>query len=197
VADGLAICAAIAAGLGLAGCAVTAPVPPAGQVTVAPGIVFTLPPPAALQRSVEAEQLVTAHYHNETFVFETRISVTPVRLLVAGTDMLGRRAMTIAWNGTDLKVETAPGVPPELRARNVIADIMLLHGPLQAVRAGLASGVSVRDAGADSRVIAVDGQDMIRIDRTAGASGGWSGRWRYRNIGWGYELDIQSTEVAP
>ena len=190
----------IAAGLGLAGCAVVGPAAPdlpKGQVVVAPGIAFSLPLPATLGRSVEASQLVTAHYRQDTYVFETSISVTPARLLVVGTDMLGRRAMTIEWTGTDLKTEAAPWVPPELRARNVIADIMLLHWPESAVRAGLAQGATIRETDPAHRVIAVDGHDMIRIDRTAGTPGSWSGRWTYRNTGWGYDLDIQSSVAAP
>src|ERR1700692_1132346 len=46
--------AVVAAGLGLAGCTLIGtvqPVQPESQVTVAPGIVFSLPPPAALERS--------------------------------------------------------------------------------------------------------------------------------------------------
>jgi hypothetical protein len=117
-------------------------------VTVAPGVVFSLPGPATLGRSVEARQLVTVHHGDETFVFETSISVMPARLLVVGTDTLGRRAMTIEWTGDELKVDTAPWVPPELRARNVLADIMLVHWPEDAVRAGLDSGAAMRVAGA-------------------------------------------------
>jgi hypothetical protein len=196
--------AMMAVGLGLAGCTVAGPGPPGpvespveSQVIVAPGVAFTLLPPGSLGQSVEATQLITARYQNQTFVFETRVSVTPARLLVAGTDMLGRRAMTIEWTGAKLSVETAPWVPAALRAQNIIADIMLLHWPESAVRSGLAPGDTIRDTGPDHRVIAAGGHDMIRIDRTAGASGSWTGRWTYRNEGWGYDLDIQSSEAGP
>jgi len=196
--------------LGLAGCAPVSATPsgppnaqvpnaqvPNGQVIVAPGITFVLPPPATLGRSVEAQQLVTARYRNDTFAFEASISVTPARLLLVGTDMLGRRAMTIEWTGNDLKVEAAPWVPAELRARNVIADIMLAHWPQNAVRAGLAPAGALREVDPGHRMIALDGRDVIRIDREDGAAGSWSGRWLYRNLAWGYELDIQSVEAAP
>ncbi len=190
----------VSAGLGLVGCTPAgAPTSglPNGQVTVAPGIVFSLPPPATLGRSVEADQLVTARYRNETFVFESRISVTPERLLVVGTDMLGRRAMTIEWNGDDLQADAAPWVPPELRARNVIADIMLLHWPENAVRAGLSPDATMRVAGPGRRVFAAEGRNMISSDRTDGGPESWSGRWTYRNLAWGYQLDIQSIEATP
>jgi hypothetical protein len=192
--------AMMAAGLGLAGCTLVRPVPPEapiGQVVVAPGLTFALPRPAALGRPVEAAQLVTARYKHTTFVFETRISVTHARVLVAGTDMLGRRAMTIEWTGDDLKVEAAPWVPAELRAGNVIADIMLLHWPASAVRAALSSGGSLREPSTGHREIAANGTGMISIDRTAGAPGSWTGRWTYSNLAWGYGLEIQSTESAP
>jgi hypothetical protein len=196
--------AMVGAGLGLAGCAPPGgaapslpPVLPPGQVTVAPGIVFTLPPPATLGRAVEAEQLIIARYRNEITVFETLVSATAARLLVVCTDLLGRQAMHIEWTGDDLKAEAAPWVPAELRARNVIADLMLVQWPETAVRAGLAADVAVRDAGPRHRVIAVGGRDVIRIDREDGAPGSWSGRWTYRNLDWGYALDIQSSEAAP
>ena len=176
--------------------ALGAPMPDT-QVTVAPGVVFALPPPATLGRSVEAQQLITARYRNDTFSFEASISATPARLLVVGTDSLGRRAMTIEWTGNDLKVKSAPWVPVELRALNIVADIMLLHWPQAAVRAGLAPDDAVREVGPGHRVIAVNGRDMISIDREDGASGSWSGRWHYRNLGWGYDLDIQSAEATP
>jgi Protein of unknown function (DUF3261) len=183
--------------VGLAGCTSVPAVAPKGQVTLAPGIAFTLPPPASLGRPVEASQLVAARYRRETYVFETEVSVTPARILVVGTDVLGRRAMTIEWTGADLTVESAPWVPPELPARNVIADIVLLHWPDNAVRDGLTPGTTLSASDPGHRVIVASGHDMISIDRTAGTPGSWSGRWTLRNLGWGYDLDIQSTETAP
>jgi hypothetical protein len=181
---------------GLAGCVPIDRLPP-GQVRVAPGVVFSLPSPAALGRSVAAQQLVIAHYRNETFAFQTSIRVTPTRLLVVGTDMLGRRAMTIEWTGDDLTADSSPWVPADLRAANVMADIMLLHWPADAVRAGLVPDVIVRTTAPAHRVVAMAGHDLIDMDRTAGASGSWSGRWTYRNLAWGYELVIQSVEATP
>jgi len=186
--------------IGFAGCALVGPDPSVlsgKQVAVGPGVTFSLPAPAALGRSVEATQLITARYQQQKFVFQTNISITPARLLLAGTDMLGRRAMTIEWNGDVLKVETANWVPPELRARNVVADIMLLHWPTEAVRGGLSAGAAMREPAPGHRAIVVDGHDVIRAERTAGIPGSWNARWTYRNVAWGYDLDIQSHETAP
>jgi hypothetical protein len=38
---------------------------------------------------------------------------------------------------------------------------------------------------------------MIVMDRQAGEAGSWTGHWTLRNLGWGYDLDILSTETAP
>ena len=193
----LALAALTVAGLALAGCVSDQASHARTQVLVAPGVVFTLPPPDTLEHSVEALQLVTAHYAREAFVFETRISVTPKRLLAVGTDLLGRRAMTIEWTGDDLRAETAPWVPAMLPARNVIADIMLVHWPLDAVSNGLLPRGALQQTSPDHRVVAVAGRDLIAVDQVAGEPGSWSGQWSYRNLGWGYDLDIQSVESAP
>jgi hypothetical protein len=181
----------------LAGCTRTAAAPPSlpdGQVLVAPGVVLTLPPPAALAPPAEAAQLIAAHYQDRSFVFETRLSLTRERLLVVGTDMMGRRAMTIEWTGTRLTAEAAPWVPANLPPRNVVADITLLHAPDAALHAGLAPSVSVETPQPGTRVIALGDQPMIRIERTDHGASPWAGHWIYRNLAWGYSLDIQSVE---
>ena len=164
---------------------------------MAPGVTLSLPPPASLHRAVEAQQLITAHYAGNTFIFETRVSVTPSRILVVATDTLGRRGATIMWDGTAMRVETAPWAPSALRPANVLADIVSLHWPLAVLSAALAPPASLTEPQAGQRVIAAGGQAMIRIEHLAGAAGSWTGRWAYRNLAWGYELDVASVEIAP
>ena len=187
----------VAAALALTACTSPTSAPPEASVIIAPGVNFTLPPPPALGRTVEASQLVTAHYRQQTFVFETHVSVTPARLLAAGFDSLGRRVMMIEWNGTTLKTETAPWVPSGLRAANVVADLMLVHWPAEAVRAGMAQGGELHETATGHRAISAAGRDTILIDRTEGTPPGWSGRWTYQNLGWNYALNIQSSETSP
>jgi hypothetical protein len=186
-------------GIGLAGCThlATPPAPPPGQVTIAPGIVLSLPSPAALQREVEAQQLVTAHYGDSTFVFEARISVTPSRMLVVATDTLGRRAMTMTWTGAVLRSELAPWVPAELRPQNVLADIVLQHWPIGAVRAALGPPAMLQTPHRSERLVTLDGRAMIRLRRLTGAPDSWSGHWTYHHLAWGYSLDIRSVEDSP
>lgn len=180
--------------LGLAGCT---SVPAPTQVAVAPGIELALPSPAALGRVEDAQQLVTAHYNGAVFVFETRISVTPSRLLVVGTDMLGRRAMTISWDGSAMRVEVASWVPAALRPQNVLADIILMHWPIGVLRADLNPGAAIETPAPNQRVVTLAGRTMIRMERVSGVPPYWSGQWYYQNLAWGYALDIESVDAAP
>ena len=188
-------------GLAVAGCSNPAvPISGAqhGHVMVAPGTTLSLPSPATLQRPVEAQQLIVAHYAGRTFAFQTVISVTPSRVLVVGTDMMGRRALTIPWPGAAMTIEAAAWVPSEMRPANMIADIMLLHWPLAVLRTRLTPpAAELLVPHPRQRVVMLDGRPMIRAYHVAGAPGSWSGRWTYRNLGWGYKLDIQSVELAP
>lgn len=182
--------AALAAliGLGLAACAASAPPPEPGRVTVAPGITLALPAPAALGRSVDAVQIVTARHRGDTYVFEGRLSVGPDRLLLAGSDTLGRRAMTVRWSGGQIAVERAEWLPDSLRPENILADIVLLYWPEAAVRSGL--------TGAD--LTEREGERAIGNAILVSWRGDpWNGTAHLRNLAWDYELDVRSVLVGP
>jgi hypothetical protein len=44
-------------------------------------------------------QQITARYRDRTFVFEGRLSASPEQLRLVGLDALGRRALSIVWEG--------------------------------------------------------------------------------------------------
>lgn len=119
-----------------AGCA---PLPPrlSESVLLAPGVRLDLPPPAAFGRQAEMTQRVVARHGKDVFVFEGRLSIGPDRLLLVGIDLFGRRAMTIDWNGAQMNVERAPWLPETLPPENVLADIVLLFWPEEAIRHAL------------------------------------------------------------
>jgi len=174
-------------GLGLAAC--TAPPPPEpGRVTIAPGITLSLPTPAALGRSVDAVQMVTARHQGETHVFEGRLSVGPDRLLLVGTDSLGRRAMTVTWSQGRITVERADWLPDSLRPENILADIVVLYWPEAAVRPAL--------TGAD--LTEREGERMIgEVIAVSWRGDPWTGTARLRNRAWDYELEVRSVVVGP
>jgi hypothetical protein len=160
---------------------------------IAPNVTLSIPQPSELNRSLEAVQMVTAHYGDQTFVFEGHLSATPERLLMVALDSLGRKAMTITWTETGITYETAPWVPEQLHPANVLADIVLLYWPESSVRHSLSGGALTRDA--STRSIMAGEQEVIHIDYQPTRSGDlWSGRLHYKNLAWHYELDVESIE---
>ena len=166
-------------------------------VPLAPGITLKLPSAAQLGREVEAVQRITARYNDQSFAFESRISVTATRLLMVGTDGFGRRAITVEWSDLGMHVETASFFPSVLPATNIVADIMLVHWPAQVLRAQLGPADTQLDERTTSRRILNDGQLLIEITHSAGLAASWSGTWRLTNRARGYTIDIQSVELAP
>lgn len=183
----------------LAGCAsVPPPVSPeeAARPMIAPKQMLTLPRPADLGRSVQAVQLITFRRDGQTLVFEGHLSITPERLLLVGVDSLGRRAMTLTWTETGLTAEAAPWLPSAVRPGSMLADIVLLYWPAAAVRTSLPPGGDLVDGGG-RRQILLDGKPVLSIDYGFDTGQRWTGRLRYANFAWGYDIEVQSEEAGP
>lgn len=162
-------------------------------IEVAPGIVFTLPTPAELGRSVEATQLVTADYPGGTLVFEVRVSLTPTRLALTSTDTLGQRLLTLTWDGHTVRVsERASWLPSHIRGENILADVLLVATPEAALQSHLTGAMVV--AGVGYSEIRTTAGPAIRVAREGD---NWSGHARLDNLSRTYSLDVQSVEVLP
>ena len=165
---------------------------------IAPGHVLTLPAPGDLGRSVEAAQLITIHRENETYVFEGHISVTPEKFLLVGVDGTGRRALTLTWDRSGkVTAETAPWMPSTIPPGPMLADIVVLYWPETIVRRALKESGATLAVKNGSRTVTADGVDILRADYQGGAGPAWSGKLRYRNDAWGYDIEVQSVELAP
>jgi hypothetical protein len=168
--------------------ACAAPLPPSDRVAVARDISLALPAPADLGRAIEATQLVTARRAGETHVFEARLSVDRERLMLVGTDMLGRRAMTIEWRAGSVTVDKAAWVPDSLRPENVLADIVMIYWP-DAVLASAVHGAAVASDSGGRRI-----GDAIRVNWDGDP---WTGAAKLVNSSFDYELSVRSALVAP
>ena len=186
--------------LALAGCAQVEPpaaLPP-GTVRIAPDLTLVLPHPGELGQSLDVTQLVTAHYGERTFVFEEHLSATQDRILLVSLDAMGRKAITVTWTAAGIDTEVAPWLPEGIRPENMLADIVLLYWPEAAVRQALAASHGTLEASRQSRSVGVGGKEVIHADYQPGADGDpWSGSLRYRNLPWGYALEVQSARVSP
>lgn len=181
--------------VGLAGCATPADrLPdrqPARPVRIGPELFLTLPQPGELGRDVDAVQLVSAHYGDQIYGFQTRLSAAAGRFTFVAVDMLGRRAMTVTWTDEGVIAEKAPWLPAGLRPESMLADIVLIYWPEGTVRRSLSGGDL--QSSTTGRAVFSGSQEVIRVDYQPAGSDPWNGRLQFRNIAWGYALDIRST----
>ncbi len=162
---------------------------------IGPGQRLNVPRPADLGRRILATQLITLRGYGQTFVLEVNLSVTKERVTLVGLDGMGRRAVTITWTGQSVSAETAPWVPETLRPGSMLADIILIYWPEAAVRRALPDGGALLQE-AHGRTIQVNGKDVLRVDYgSAAGAAPWNGTLHYSNLAWGYEVDVQSSEM--
>ena len=187
-----------AIGLVLAGCSSTPVDDAANMPYFAPDRLLALPAPGDLGRSVEMSQMITVRHDGEVFAFEGHISISPERFLLVGVDGIGRRVMSVTWNKNGrITAERADWLPPAVRPGPMLADIVLLYWPAAVLRQALKSAGAVVKDTPGRRRITIDDVDILTVDYLAGGDQATGGRLHYRNTAWGYEIDVQSVEVAP
>jgi hypothetical protein len=179
----------------LAGCATSREPERGAEAMIAPAVRFATPGPRALDYEVAAEQLVSAHYRGDAFVWEAHIDVTAERMEIVGLDGFGRRAFTMRWRGDGLSYEAASWLPTAIKPGNVLADIALLYWPQEAVAAALAGSGAVVVTTAVHRSVTVAGSEIVHIDYDGPEAGAWNGTAHLRNLAFGYDLDIQSVRA--
>jgi hypothetical protein len=192
----LALLAAIC-GAWLAGCAPNRPAAlPDEVVVLGPGIEVVLPPSPEPGRRVEAAQTIIAEFTGQRQMFEARISAAPGRFAMAAVDTLGRRALTLEWTAAGLSATAAPWVPERMRVRNLLADMMLIYWPEEAVRALLSQSEARLDASRTRRRVLRGSEEVIRVEYAPAADRPWSGTTRFFNRAWGYAITVHSAEVG-
>jgi hypothetical protein len=181
----------------LAGCATT-PVPPASlsdtQAMIAPKVIFSVPSPAVLDQTANVTQSIIAHVRGQSFSFDVQIQLTPAELDLAALDGFGRRGLTVAWKANTVTATPAPWLPKFIRPADILADIALVYWPNSALANSLAVTGAVVAESASARRISANGRDVIAIDYGPGE--GWNRSAKLRNLAFGYEIDIQSVEIA-
>jgi hypothetical protein len=175
-----------------AGCAVRYEVSP-GSTRIAPGLELLLPSPRELGYSIEATQLITAHFADKVQVFQAYVSVSPEKITLIALDPFGNRALTVTATDDAIHTEEAPIVPTVLRAENILADLTIVYWPASSIRRRLeGTSASLYDDESE-RKISVDGREVVLVKYESTHEHSWAKRARLRNIAYGYELDLQST----
>jgi len=179
--------------LAAAPAAQTAPVNQAPLI--GPGVAIVLPKPRQMGRSLEVAQLVTLRFAGQSLTLEARLSITPERLVLVGIDGMGRRAMTVTWDGEATTVESAPWLPAAARPTNMLSDVVVLFFPTAAVRQAVAAAGCELALTKRTRVVHCGEADVIQAEYDEGSTAPWNGKLRYRNLAWGYEAEVRSAEL--
>lgn len=187
--------AGILAAAFLAGCATHPPPRADDEALIAPKTVFVLPPPTAEGTPITVTQSIVATYRGQSFACDVQIQMTPGAFDLAALDALGRRALTVHWKDGKLSADAAASLPPIMRPADVLADIAIVYGSDQTVSDAIAKSGAVLSTTAAARTISKGGHELIAVDY--GAGDGWNRSAKLRNLAFGYEIDIQSAEIAP
>jgi hypothetical protein len=178
------------------------PTPPAhaapagGQaIMISPGVAIVLPKPREMGRNLEVTQLVTLQFAGKTLTFEARLSIKSDRLVLVGIDGMGRRAMTVAWNGETMTVDTAPWLPAAARPASMLSDVVVLFFPTGAVRQALATAGCELAITKRTRTVHCGETAVLQAEYDERSSALWNGKLRYSNLAWGYEAEVRSVEL--
>ena len=168
----------------------------ASQATlIGPNTAIVLPKPREMGRSLEVVQLVTLQFAGQSLTFDARLSITPDRLVLVGIDGMGRRAMTVVWNGETMTVETAPWLPSAARPASMLSDVVVLFFPIGAVRQALAAAGCELAITKRTRVVRCGEGQIIQAEYDEQSTALWNGKLRYSNLAWGYEAEVRSAEL--
>lgn len=199
---------AVAAAFVLAGCAggtlsldaftgSTSSAPSVPEVQLAPSYKLVLPQPATYGSRIKVRQLVTLEHSGNSISFEALLNIQPTEVSLVAVDPIGRRALTLNWDGTQLTVEKAPFLPDSLRVEWLMADMIAVYWPAPVVQRSLAAtSAKVEDRGG-RRIISADGAELLKADYAWTGKSGLVGTMKYENLSWGYTVSVKSLEVKP
>lgn len=169
----------------------------ASEVQLAPGYKLVLPQPATYGSRIKVRQLVTLEHSGNSISFEALLSIQPTEVSLVAVDPIGRRALTMNWDGTRLVVEKADFLPEKLRADWLLADMIAIYWPAPVVQRALqATDPKVEDRG-HGRIVSADGTELLKADYAWTGKTGLVGTMKYANLSWGYTVSVKSLEVKP
>jgi hypothetical protein len=179
----LVCCAFIASGL--TACVTPAPQPPTNNL----GLKLA---PAALGASISLQQHLAVERDGKVEELDTALEVDSQQLELAGL-ALGKRVMSLHYDGKTLQSWRHPMLPEQVRAEDVLQDIQLTLWPADVIQQALPAGWRIEEKGlhrtlleSDIPVMVIDYSNQVR----------WSGKVVLSNLRYHYRITIQSVSTA-
>lgn len=152
--------------------------------------------PAEFAFRHQVTQVLTMRFGSQTINLEAQLATSKSEFRAILLDSLGRRAVTLVWRDGKLESQLADWLPPGIRADAIFADMMVLYGQPAALQAALADSGCTLELGKASRLLRCRDMDVLRAEYDLKSPKRLNGSVRYSNLAWGYEVDVQSAEVA-
>lgn len=152
--------------------------------------------PAEFEYRHQVTQVLSMRFGNQPINLEAQLAMSKNEFRAILLDSLGRRAVTLVWRDGKLESQLADWLPPGIRADAIFADMMILYGQPTALKAALADSGCMLELGENSRVLRCRDKEVLRASYNLKSPKRLSGTVRYSNLAWGYEVDIESAEVA-
>ena len=149
--------------------------------------------PAAFAQRITLQQHVHVERDGREVDFEAVLDIGPDSLTLVGM-AFGQRILTLRYDGTRLVESRSPMLPREVLGADVLSDLQLALWPVNAVRAALPTGYTLRDA-SGVRVLSMGDEEIATISYDG--SPRWIGRVTVVNKQFAYRLVIQSAAAEP
>jgi hypothetical protein len=119
------------------------------------------------------------------------VTVKDGTMTVVGLSAMGLRVFTIRYDGATTSVDNTLPVPPQLTPERLLADLQLVHWPMQSLAPALrAAGWELSEPAPGTRRLR-RGEQLIAEVHYAGDDP-WQGRSWLVNVEHGYTLNIES-----
>jgi hypothetical protein len=149
--------------------------------------------PAALGESISLQQRLDVEGQGRSAQFDVALEVDAARIDLIGL-ALGRRVLSLHYDGKTLQSWRHPMWPVHLRGEEVLENLQLTLWPVDAIRQALPVGWSIEENDL-RRTIRQDGLAIMIIDYSALPL--WSGKVEVTNLQFDYRITIQSVPNEP
>jgi Protein of unknown function (DUF3261) len=143
-------------------------------------------PPNALGTSINLQQHLTIEHEGRIVDLDVALEVDEREVNLVGL-VLGRRVLTLRYDGSDLEMWRDPMIPPQLRGEDVLEDLQLTLWPIDSIREALPNGWQIEENDRH-RALFWNSELVMLIYYTSEPR--WSGEVVLRNMRYQYKLTI-------
>jgi hypothetical protein len=145
-------------------------------------------PPQELGAAISVQQRLTVEREARIVTLDMALEVDERRVDLVGL-ALGRRVLTLHYDGETLETWRDPVVPSQLRGEDVLEDIQLTLWPAASIREVLPNGWRIEENGR-RRTLFLDDSPVMVIDYSGETR--WSGETVLNNLRYRYRLTIRT-----